>query len=229
MEEFPQTSGRPLTILMVDDDETFPRIVNHHLSAYQAREFRVEWRDSVSGALDELAKNGAYDLILTDYNFPTGNGLDFCLQLNQQGSQIPIIFLTGVRDVKLAIDAMKLGVEDFIMKEDLKGAHLAKTIVNVVERVRTRRNLKAVEKRMAMAETRAQAIKDLVVTVCHEFNNPLAAIKISADLVERAMPDSPEKDLMKDFDANFRKIESEIIRLRDLNFEKIDFHGHSIR
>ena len=117
MEESDQIGSRPIEVLMVDDDANFVKIVEHHLQRYQAREFHLTWKERVADALTELSKNSGYDIILTDYNFPASNGLDFCLRLNERGLQIPIIFLTGVRDFKLAIDAMKLGVEDFIVKE----------------------------------------------------------------------------------------------------------------
>ncbi len=218
---------KPVSVLAVDDDPAFIQIIQHHLQRFPDREFGVTWKSSIPDALEALARDPSFEVILTDYNFPDGNGLDFCLQLDRQQNSIPIIFLTGVRDVKLAIDAMRLGVEDFIVKEDLGEAHLPRAILTVLDRVRTRKQLRAVEKRMTMAETRAQAIKELVVTVCHEFNNPLAAIKISADLIQRGLAGPEDKDLLIQFEANFRKIEKEITRLRDLNFERIEFHKHS--
>lgn len=226
MQELPPTT-KPVSVLAVDDDPAFIQIVKHHLQRYPDRDFVVTWKNSIPDALAALAESLSFDVILTDYNFPDGNGLDFCLQLDRQRNAIPIIFLTGVRDVKLAIDAMRLGVEDFIVKEDLGEAQLPKAIVTVLDRVRTRKQLRAVEKRMTMAETRAQAIKELVVTVCHEFNNPLAAIKISADLVHRGLTRTEDVDLLFQFEESFRKIEKEIKQLRDLNFERIEFHKHS--
>ena len=80
---------------------------------------------------------------------------------------------------------------------------------------------------MLIAEKRADAIRELVVTVCHEFNNPLAAIKISADLIRRQTPSEDDKSLLKGFEENFQKIESEVKRLRDISFERIDFHAPS--
>ncbi len=64
----------------------------------------------------------------------------------------------------------------------------------------------------------------MVVTVCHEFNNPLAAIKISFDLFQRQTADIVPPELLKSFENRFNAIDSEIKQLRDLNFEKIDFH-----
>jgi signal transduction histidine kinase len=86
-----------------------------------------------------------------------------------------------------------------------------------------RKNKQAVEKRLAMAENRAQAIRELVVTVCHEFNNPLAAVKISYDLLRRQLQGKAEPKEIKEFEERFESIDSEIRKLRDLNFERIEF------
>lgn len=218
----PMNPPKTITVLLVDDDITFVKIAQHHLQKFQGREFRLVWKETVEAALLEVQSNKEIDLILTDYNLPGANGLEFCLQLNALGSDIPIVFVTTTRDFRLAVDAMKLGVEDFLVKGDLSELLLPKTIINALEKARTRKQIQAVEKRMLIAEKRAEAIRELVVTVCHEFNNPLAAIKISADLLSRQFIDDEQKMLMERFEENFSKIEREIRRLRDINFERIN-------
>jgi nitrogen-specific signal transduction histidine kinase len=74
-----------------------------------------------------------------------------------------------------------------------------------------------------MAENRTQAVRELVVTICHEFNNPLAAVKISYDLLKRLLSSENDRRLLQTFEQNYLQIEKEIRRLRDLNFERIDF------
>ncbi len=211
--------------MLVDDDISFAKIVQHLLQQFQNRDFKLIWKESVEDALQELKQNSTIDLILTDYVFPGSSGLEFCLQLNQMNSEIPIVFVTATRDFKLAIEAMKLGVEDFLIKEDLAESLLPRTIINVLERARMHKQIKAVEKRMLIAEKRAEAIRELVVTVCHEFNNPLAAIKISADLIRRHDLSDDDRTVLKEFEESFQKIESEVKRLRDISFERIDLHG----
>jgi FixJ family two-component response regulator len=225
MEPLSRDQQKSVHVLLVDDDVTFAKVVQVILKRFQQSTFVVIWKDSVEGALTEIAQNQGIDIIIMDYYFPTSNGLEFCLQLNQMGRFIPILFLTGYRDFKLAVEAMKLGVEDFLLKEDLNEAHLPRTILSILDRVHIRKHKQAVEKRLAMAESRAQAIRELVVTVCHEFNNPLAAVKISFDLLQRQPLETVPPEVMKSFENSFNTIDLEIKRLRDLNFEKIDFHG----
>jgi FixJ family two-component response regulator len=220
--------SNPIRILLVDDDATFARVVCAILQVFRQHTFTIIWKDSVESALIEIAQNQEIDVILTDYYFPTSNGLEFCLQLDQIGRSIPIIFLTGARDFKLAVEAMKLGVEDFLIKDDLDQTQLPRTIISILDRVRLRKHKQAVEKRLAMAENRSQAIRELVVTVCHEFNNPLAAVKISFDLLQRQNLEMVAPEVMKTFESRFNAIDSEIKQLRDLNFERIDFHEDDV-
>jgi FixJ family two-component response regulator len=225
MNEQSQTDQRLLHVLLVDDDISFVKIVQHHLQKFQGREFKLIWKESVDQALEELRSNTKIDIIITDYLLPGSNGLEFCLQLNQINNATPIVFITSTRDFKLAVEAMKLGVEDFLVKEDLTESLLPRTILNVLEKVRVRKQAASVEKRMLIAEKRAEAIRELVVTVCHEFNNPLAAIKISTDLLQRQELSAADKKILKKFERSFLKMEEEIRKLRDINFEKIDFHN----
>jgi CheY-like chemotaxis protein len=215
---------KPITVLLVDDDIGFAKIVQRQLQQFQNREFTLIWKESVEEGLEEVKQNATLDLILTDYVFPGSNGLEFCLQLNQSYAEIPIVFVTATRDFKLAIEAMKLGVEDFLIKEDLAESLLPRTIINVLDRVRMHKQIKAVEKRMLIAEKRAEAIRELVVTVCHEFNNPLAAIKIGSDLIRRQELSEEDRGLLGTFEENFQRIEAEVKRLRDISFERAEFH-----
>jgi DNA-binding NtrC family response regulator len=219
---------KPINVLLIDDDIAFAKVVQHHLRKYQGRDFKLVWKETVEEALQEVQSNQSLDIILTDYHLPQSNGLEFCLRINELGVHLPIIFITGERDFKLAVEAMKLGVEDFLVKDELVESLLPRTILNVLERVRIRKHAKAVEKRMLIAEKRAEAIRELVVTVCHEFNNPLAAIKISMDLIQRQQLSDDERKLLNEFDEAFQRIEAEIRRLRDINFEKIDFQNISV-
>ncbi len=216
--------SNPIRILMVDDDVAFTRVVRAILQLYQQRTFVITCKDSVESAIEEIEQNQDIDLILTDYYFPTSNGLEFCLALDQMGRSIPIIFLTNARDFKLAVEAMKLGVEDYLLKDELDQAYLPRTILSILDRVLLRKHKLSIEKRISMAESRVQVIRELVVTVCHEFNNPLAAIKISFDLFQRQTEDIIPLEMLESFEKSFNAIDSEIKRLRDLNFEKIVFN-----
>ncbi len=216
-------ASKSISVLLVDDDPSFARVFQDSLLKARGIVFRVTRKTNVDDALLAIKANPLFDIIVTDFVLPDLNGLDFCLRLSQMEQKIPVVMISSTKDIKLAVEVMKLGVEDFLVKDELDEAHVPRTLVNILDRIRVRSQMHAVEKRMNIAENRAQAIRELVVTVCHEFNNPLAAIKISSDLLQRVPLPEGQQKLLTEFDLNFQKIESEVRHLRDITFEKIDF------
>jgi len=173
--------------------------------------------------LEELKKNQAIDLIVVDYYLPEINGLEVTRMIREAKIDVPVIFLTSNRDFRLAIEAMKYGVEDFMVKDEAVDSVLPRTIVNILERVYLKQRIAEQQRTDLIAKKRTDAIKELVVTVCHEFNNPLAAMKISTDILARQLLQEKEMQLVKNLDHNIGLIEKEITKLRDINFERIDY------
>lgn len=211
-----------ITVLLVDADITFASIVQNHLQRFQEKEFILIWKENAEEALMEIRQNQDINIIVADILLPGTSGLEFYLQLTQIGIDIPFIFAASTTNLRNAIDAMKVGVEDYVLKDQLSESILPRTIVTAYESATRRKNIQAVEKRMMIAQKKAEAIRELVVTVCHEFNNPLAAIKISTDLLLRQPMSDSERKLLQVLEHNIEKIESVVRRLHDINFEKDD-------
>jgi len=214
--------ARKISVLLVDDDPGFAAVFQDSLLKARGISFRITRRTTVDEAFAAIKESPHFDIIVTDFVLPDLNGLEFCLRLSQMEQKIPVVMISATKDIKLAVEVMKLGVEDFLVKGELNEAHVPRTLVNILDRIKVKEQMRAVEKRMHLAEDRSQAIRELVVTVCHEFNNPLAAIKISSDLLQRSPLPENQQQLLTEFDHSFQKIESEVRRLRDITFEKID-------
>ena len=212
-----------ITLLIVDDDTRYMAVVQHLLAKYQGKKFEIVWKKDGPSALEELGKNKGIDLILLDYYLPELNGLEVVKAIREKQIDIPIIFLTANRDFRLAIEAMKYEIEDYVVKDEAVDSVLPRMIVNILERVHLKRKISQQQKADLIAKKRTEAIKELVVTVCHEFNNPLAAMKISTDILARQKLPANEKELVVELDRNIGLIEKEISKLRDLNFDKIEF------
>jgi len=216
-------SPEVIELLIIDDDSSFFSLAEHHFRKFQGRKFNVHWKqDGVSG-MKELEENKSLHLVLIDYYLPEMNGLEVTRKIRERKIDIPIIFLTTNRDFRLAIEVMKYGVDDYLVKDEAVDSILPRTVVNVLERLLLKEKIEEQIRADLIARRRTEAIKELVVTVCHEFNNPLAAMKISTDIISRQQISEREKDLAKSIDANIRLIEKEITKLRDINFEKVDF------
>jgi response regulator of citrate/malate metabolism len=214
---------KPINLLFVDDDAAYMAIARHLLTKYQGSRFQVTWKQDAASSLVYLAGSPEIDLIVIDYFLPDVNGLQLVQQIRERKIDVPIVFLTSNRDFRLAIEVMKYGVEDYLIKDEAVDSVLPRSILNIVERVRLKRRIAEEQKADLIARKRTDAIKELVVTVCHEFNNPLAAIKISTDILLRQTLNEDETRLVHSIDENINLVEKEISRLRDTNFERLDF------
>ncbi len=212
-----------INLLFIDDDSSYIAIAQHLLSKYPGKKFNVAWKQDGKSGIEELEKNPDIHLVLIDYYLPEVNGLDVTKSIRERQIEVPIIFLTSNRDFRLAIEALKHGVEDYMVKDEAVDSVLPRTIINIIERVYLKKRIAEQQKADLIARKRTDAIKEVVVTVCHEFNNPLAAMKISTDILLRQPLNKKEKELVTALNKNIGLIEKEITKLRDINFEKIDF------
>jgi DNA-binding NtrC family response regulator len=99
-------------ILIVDDEEHLSFFLK---SALETKDFVVETASSL-GHARELLQSKFPDLLLLDLNLPDGNGLDLYRLVRENGMGIPTIVITAFGSVKSAIEALKLGVDDYIIK-----------------------------------------------------------------------------------------------------------------
>jgi len=209
----------PIHLLFLDNDASYMAVAQHLLSKFQGRRFEIRWKQTGSEAIGILEREPGIDLLLMDFYLPEMSGLEVARRIREKNIDIPIIFLTANRDFRLAIEGMKYGVEDYLVKDEAVDSVLPRTIVNILERVKLKKRIAEQVRADLIAKRQTDAMKELVVTVCHEFNNPLAAVKISTEVLLRQSLTPEERPLVEELDANIALIEKEINQLRDIDFE----------
>ncbi|MGC8596181.1 MAG: response regulator [Candidatus Kryptoniota bacterium] len=220
---------RELNIMLIEDDPDIPKLTRLYLKPYKDAEFNLIWVESGEDAMRFLEDSQNLDIILVDYQLPGMNGLEVTRLIREKGLRIPIVFLTNAIDFKLAVEAMKLDVEDYLLKEEAISSILPSIILNVVERVKLREKLADAEVNKLAQRERLEGIKSLIVTISHELNNPLAALKLSLNVLERKQvpPDIQSYiNIMKD---NAERIELVVSKLKELKSEKITSYIGNIK
>jgi PAS domain S-box-containing protein len=103
-------------VLHVDDNEYDLQLVKISLST-RAPDLEIVQADSVSKALDLFEQQPPH-CVLSDYQMPGRDGLDFLKTIRSNKKSTPFIFLTGQGNEELAIEALRSGADDYFSKEE---------------------------------------------------------------------------------------------------------------
>jgi FixJ family two-component response regulator len=108
----------PLRVLIVEDVAADAALVERRLTraGFDLSSHRVE----DEAGLREAIANGEWDIVLADYNLPGFSGLEAMRIIAGQDIDLPLVLVSGVIDVPTALDAMKAGAKDFVLKDDLE-------------------------------------------------------------------------------------------------------------
>ena len=181
---------RPVNVLMVEDNEDDARLLQLELSreGFLPDVTRVDTGHDLRAALAE----GEYDVVISDHNMPGFSGDEALAMVKRFKPDIPFIVVSGTRGEEHAVEAMRAGADDFIVKTRLH--RLAPVVEREIEasqvRARERETLAALEEsKKQLAESQhLEGIGRLAGGVAHDFNNLIAAIMSYADLVQQSMP-----------------------------------------
>ena len=145
----------PIRLLLVEDSSD-----DAELEIRQLRQagYAPEWQrvDTVQEFLAAL--NEPYDLILADYRLPTFTGLEALRLLREQGSPIPLILVSGTIGEELAVECIKQGASDYLLKDRL--SRLGSAVERALAEAATRRDRAAVEEALRQSEAHYRAIVD---------------------------------------------------------------------
>src|SRR6266403_2156279 len=106
-----------LSILHLEDDVNDAEIIRGILETdgIECRVTRVDTRDDFCAALEQAG----FDLILADFTLPCFDGISALRIALQECPEVPFIFVSGTLGEELAIDALKIGATDYVLKERL--------------------------------------------------------------------------------------------------------------
>lgn len=108
-------TAKSIRILHVDDDLTLLEVSKQIIQNMNS-EFNIDFAASVDEAFSKLATD-CYDIIISDYDMPLKNGLEFLKEIKQLGWEIPFIVFTGKGREEVAIQALNLGADGYYNKQ----------------------------------------------------------------------------------------------------------------
>ncbi|NJD05068.1 MAG: PAS domain S-box protein [Methylococcaceae bacterium] len=112
-----QLPHKPTTLLLVDDDQVDRLAIRRAFAQCPDHDFELLEAETGSEGL-QLARSRKPDCILLDYNLPDFSGVEFLSELAEDSGelQIPVVMLTGTDNALIAVDAIKRGARDYLVK-----------------------------------------------------------------------------------------------------------------
>jgi diguanylate cyclase (GGDEF)-like protein len=129
-----------IRILMVEDDPVDARFIQHQLDTYMPGQYRFTHVTRVSDALDALA-SGDFRVVLLDLNLPDMQGPQTFSTLSEAAPNIPLIVIAGLTDRSLALDLVRMGAQDYLVKDELSGGLLGRAVHYAMARKEIERKL----------------------------------------------------------------------------------------
>ncbi|HET6823881.1 MAG TPA: ATP-binding protein [Anaerolineales bacterium] len=187
-----------LRALIVEDSEYDTQTMLRELrrGGYEVEYERVETRSAMEQALSERT----WDLILCDYTLPRFSAGDALRTLRQSGLDLPFIIISGTIEEENAVDMLKAGAHDFIVKGRM--ARLLPAIERELKDAETRRLQREAEVQrqelMARLEAINSEIERFTYLAFHDLRAPLITIKGFAGALEQDLEAGRHDQALRD-------------------------------
>lgn len=119
-----------LRILVIDDDEVDRMTVRRSLVKAGFRLQVVEVENCTKAII--MLQESPFDCVFLDYRLPDQDGLLLVQQVRQIGIRVPLVVLTGQGDEEIAVDLMKAGATDYLVKSRISSDSLARVLRNAM-------------------------------------------------------------------------------------------------
>ena len=127
------TMDEKVEILLIEDNLGDAGLIEEMLEEFADFPYELKNVETLNEGLS-LLKERPFDIIMTDLRLPDSDGINTFLDIHARNSRIPIIILTGSNDEKIGIDAVKKGAQDYLVKGQVDGRLLKRSIQYSIER-----------------------------------------------------------------------------------------------
>jgi DNA-binding response OmpR family regulator len=154
-------SSDPVKILLIEDNPADARLLREAFSELRQGLFQLEHATRLALGLERLEKS-PFDAVLLDLSLPDGQGIDNVSRVREAAPAPPIIVLTGFDDDRTALQAVRAGAQDYLVKDQIDGPLLARAIQYAIERKHAQETIARYQDQAALnliANTASQSLQ----------------------------------------------------------------------
>ena len=177
-----------IKVLLIEDSRVARRMISNSLNEITSLDFQLDWCEMLGDGLAMISEN-EFDVVLLDLTLRDSSGLDTCLQVHQHSPTLPIVVLTSVDDESFALDALKAGAQDYLLKAEIAPTLLARSIQYAIERNRAEADRERLQQKLLDASRQA-GIAEMATGILHNVGNVLNSVNLSATLINNLLKDS---------------------------------------
>jgi PAS domain S-box-containing protein len=159
-----------LKVLLVEDEPAYADLLQVLLAASSS--FVLSHVSRLSQMLERLAQE-TFDVVLLDLSLPDGGGFQTYAEVHARAPSLPIIVLTGHDDEELALQAVREGAQDYLVKGQFDGKMLTRVIRYAIERKRAEEALRQREEFFRLI---SENVTDLIAVIDKDgqrlYNSP---------------------------------------------------------
>jgi two-component system, cell cycle response regulator len=134
---------KKISLLLIEDDPADTELIRLYLGDVRHATIDIASVNRLSDAIKHLDDRDV-DVILTDLGLPDSNGLGILDKIHEKKPETPIIVLSGLDDEALALEAVKSGAQDYLIKGHIDDDRLMRSILYSIERNRLMQELKEI-------------------------------------------------------------------------------------
>ena len=220
----------PLRLLIVEDSEDDALLLERELTknGYDLESQRVDTPEAMQRALAEKK----WDIVISDFVMPRFSGQDALQMLKESGIGIPFIIISGKIGEETAVEAMRAGVNDYIIKGNL--ARLAPAVEREMADAEVRRKRRQAEDALRESEKALRAMmlekEVLLKEIHHRIKNNLQLISSMISLESDTLADERLQRVLGDINNRIRTIGLVHEELNQANdHERLEFSEYAGR
>ena len=175
----PDARMRKTARILVVDDEAHVRSMMG--STLERQGYDVQLAASGREALEMLGQN-AFDLVLTDIVMQDGNGIALLDRMHGQQPQLPVVMVSAIHDIGVAIDAMRRGAYDYLLKP-FEREHLVGTVLRALDHRQVLQESHNYQQNLEqVVRARTEMLRQAMENLEHSYDVTLEALGDALDL-----------------------------------------------